>query len=48
MHVPLCLSKPVYKTLKGIYCCPMEISKGLTDMGQFQYLTNLKGSQVGN
>ena len=34
--------------LKGIDYCPVEIIKGLTDKGQFQYLTNLKGSQVGN
>ena len=34
--------------LKGIDCCPIEIIKGLTDKGQFQYLTNLKGPQVGN
>ena len=29
--------------LKGIYYCPIEIIKGLTDKGQFQYLTKLKG-----
>ena len=34
--------------LKGIYHCPIEIIKGLTDKGQFQYLTKLKGPQVGN
>ena len=34
--------------VKGIDYCPIEIIKGLTDKGQFQYLTNLKGSQVGN
>ena len=34
--------------LKGIYYCPIEIIKGLTDKGQFQYLTKLKGPQVGN
>ena len=33
---------------KGIDHCPVEIIKGLTDKGQFQYLTNLKGPQVGN
>ena len=27
--------------------CPIEIIKGLTDMGQFQYLTKLKGPQEG-
>ena len=26
-------------------CCPIEIIKGLTDKGQFQYLTNLMGPQ---
>ena len=35
-------------SLKGMYYCPIEIIKGLTDMGQFQYLTKLKGPQVGN
>ena len=34
--------------LKGIDYCPIEIIKGLTDKGQFQYLTKLKGPQVGN
>ena len=34
--------------LKGIYHCQIEIIKGLTDKGQFQYLTKLKGPQVGN
>ena len=29
--------------VKGIDHCPIEIIKGLTDKGQFQYLTNLKG-----
>ena len=32
---------------KGIYYCPIEIIKGLTDKGQFQYLTKLKGPQEG-
>ena len=27
--------------------CPIEIIKGLTDMGQFQYLTKLMGPQEG-
>ena len=35
-------------TVKGIDYCPIEIIKGLTDKGQFQYLKNLKGPQVGN
>ena len=30
-----------------LYSCPIEIIKGLTDKGQFQYLTKLKGSQEG-
>ena len=34
--------------VKGIDYCPIEIIKGLTDKGRFQYLTNLKGPQVGN
>ena len=33
---------------EGIDHCSVEIIKGLTDKGQFQYLTNLKGPQVGN
>ena len=33
---------------KGIYYCPIEIIIGLTDKGQFQYLTKLKGPQEGN
>ena len=36
------------RNFKGIYYCPIEIIKGLTDKGQFQYLTKLKGPQVGN
>ena len=32
----------------GIDYCPVEIIKGLADKGQFQYLTNLEGPQVGN
>ena len=31
--------------LKDIDYCPIEIIKGLTDKGQFQYLTKFKGSQ---
>ena len=31
-----------------MYYCPIEIIKGLTDKGQFQYLATLKGPQVGN
>ena len=27
--------------------CPIEIIKGLTDKGQFQYLTKLMGTQEG-
>ena len=36
------------RRVKGIDYCIVEIIKGLTDKGQFQYLTNLKGPQVGN
>ena len=32
---------------KDLYTCPIEVIKGLTDKGQFQYLTGLKGSQEG-
>ena len=35
-------------TVKGIDYCLIEIIKGLTDKGQFQYLTNLKGPQEGS
>ena len=35
------------KMFKGIYSFPIEIIKGLTDKGQFQYLTGLKGPQEG-
>ena len=30
---------------KDIYSCSIEIIKGLTDKGQFQYLAKLKGPQ---
>ena len=32
---------------KDIYSCSIEIIKGLTDKGQFQYLAKLKGPQWG-
>ena len=32
---------------KDIYHCLIEIIKGLTDKGQFQYLTKLMGPQEG-
>ena len=32
-------------TFKDLYLCPIEIIKGLTDKGQFQYLKGLKGPQ---
>ena len=38
----------VLHALKGIYYCPIEIIKELTDKGQFRYLTKLKGPQFGN
>ena len=34
-------------SLKDIAHCPIEIIKGLTDKGQFQYLTKLMGPQEG-
>ena len=30
-----------------MYYCPIKIIKGLTDKGQFQYLTKLMGPQEG-
>ena len=33
---------------KGMYYCSIEVIKGLTDKGQFQYLTKSKGPKVGN
>ena len=30
------------KTIKGIYSCPLEIIKGLTDKGQFAKVLTLK------
>ena len=38
---------PLDDGLKDMYYCPIEIIKGLTDKGQFQFLTKLKGSQEG-
>ena len=35
------------KQLKDKDYCPVEIIKGLTDKGQFQYLTKLMGPQEG-
>ena len=46
--VPVTSCNEVKYVLKGIDYCPIEIIKGLIDKGQFQYLTNLKGPQVGN
>ena len=44
-----CLSSVnVHCIIKGIYNCLIEIIKGLTGKGQFQYLTKLKGPIVGN
>ena len=36
--------------LKDLYSCPIEIIKGLTDKGQFQYLTDyrIKGASKGD
>ena len=34
--------------LKTLYSSPIEIIKGLTDKGQFQYLTKLKGTSRGD
>ena len=35
------------RVTKDIYYCPTEIIKGLTDKGQYQYLTKSKGPQEG-
>ena len=35
------------KLFKDKDYCPIEIIKGLTDKGQFQYLTKLMGPQEG-
>ena len=35
------------RTLKDMYFYSIEIIKGPTDKGQFQYLTKLKGPQMG-
>ena len=40
--------KSIICIFKGIYNCPIEIIKGLTDKGQFEDLIKLKGPQVGN
>ena len=40
------LSGPM-ELLKDLYSCSIEILKGLTDKGQFRYLTGLKGPQEG-
>ena len=37
----------VVEALKDIDYCPIEIIKGLTDKGEFQYLTKLMGPQEG-
>ena len=42
------LPPPCFSVLKGIYYCPIEIIKGLTNKGQVQYLTKLKGPKMGN
>ena len=36
-----------YLMIKDKDYCPIEIIKGLTDKGQFQYLTKLMGPQEG-
>ena len=37
----------LYPSVKDKDYCPIEIIKGLTDKGQFQYLTKLMGPQEG-
>ena len=41
------LSENKIDSVKDKDYCPTEIIKGLTDKGQFQYLTKLMGPQVG-
>ena len=42
-----CKHNVMHLSFKDIDYCPIEIIKGLTDKGQFQYLTKLKGPQEG-
>ena len=37
----------IWRLFKDKDYCPIEIIKGLTDKGQFQYLTKLMGPQEG-
>ena len=37
----------MHVSLKDVYFCPIEIISGLTDKGQFQYLTGIKGPKRG-
>ena len=37
----------IVELIKDIYSCQIGIIKGLTDKGQFQYLTKLKGPSEG-
>ena len=46
-HFNYIQGKNLLKPLKDIDHCPIEIIKGLTDKGQFQYLTKLMGPQEG-
>ena len=41
------LPSSLLKLVKDKDYCPIEIIKGLTDKGQFQYLTKLMGPQEG-
>ena len=50
IYVPFCsaiISTVNHACFKDIDHCPIEIIKGLTDKGQFQYLTKLTGPQEG-
>ena len=42
--VPLTCDDGVKSDFKDIYLCPIEIINRLTDKGQFQYLTKIKGA----
>ena len=41
------IAKPYVNIFKDKDYCPIEIIKGLTDKGRFQYLTKLMGPQEG-
>ena len=48
-YIHFCIAKTEHKpnVFKDKDYCPIEIIKGLTDKGQFQYLIKLMGPQEG-